>query len=240
MSHAFNDWNVMPEHSYRISEALKARGVPVQIYYHQGGHGGPPPLERMNRWFTRYLYDVDNGVERRPEAPGSSARVPMTPKNQPRILDYPHPRSRSRCTVYLQAGEVQGGTMNGVGTDFRSRPRLWQPGHTRVSIDNVSFDWQGAAHASAEWTSVEPPALRHARAGGRMCIFPARPALTIRVAANAKRRCQPVGLGGVVCRGRKSRRTQQRAASSRAAGRIPQNQGVDDARANATRPRRIL
>ena len=41
MSHGFNDWNVMPEHSYRISQALKERGVPVQIYYHQGGHGGP-------------------------------------------------------------------------------------------------------------------------------------------------------------------------------------------------------
>ena len=52
MAHAFNDWNVMPEHSYRITEALKSRGVPVQIYYHQGGHGGPPPLELMNRWFT--------------------------------------------------------------------------------------------------------------------------------------------------------------------------------------------
>ena len=67
MAHAFNDWNVMPEHSFRISEALKARGVPVQVYYHQGGHGGPPPLERMNRWFTHYLYGVENGVEYGPE-----------------------------------------------------------------------------------------------------------------------------------------------------------------------------
>ncbi|HEX6069368.1 MAG TPA: CocE/NonD family hydrolase, partial [Longimicrobiaceae bacterium] len=68
MAHAFNDWNVMPEHSVRVFEALKARGVPVQAYFHQGGHGGPPPLERMNRWFTRYLYDVENGVERDPRA----------------------------------------------------------------------------------------------------------------------------------------------------------------------------
>ena len=44
MAHAFNDWNVMPEHSFRITEALKERGVPVQMYYHQGGHGGPPPM----------------------------------------------------------------------------------------------------------------------------------------------------------------------------------------------------
>ena len=33
-------------------EALKARGVPHQLYWHQGGHGGSPPLVRTNRWFT--------------------------------------------------------------------------------------------------------------------------------------------------------------------------------------------
>ena len=37
MSHAFNDWNVMPEHSVRIYQALKKNGVPVQAYFHQGG-----------------------------------------------------------------------------------------------------------------------------------------------------------------------------------------------------------
>ena len=67
MSHAFNDWNVVPEHSVRIYEALKGR-VPLRAYFHQGGHGGAPPLEMMNKWFTRYLYGVDNGVEREPKA----------------------------------------------------------------------------------------------------------------------------------------------------------------------------
>ena len=43
MAHAFNDWNVVPEHSVRIYEALKGR-VPLQAYYHQGGHGG------IRRW----------------------------------------------------------------------------------------------------------------------------------------------------------------------------------------------
>ena len=68
MSHGFNDWNVMPEHSYRIYDAARAKGVPVQIYYHQGGHGGPPPLTLMNRWFTRYLHGEKNGVEKDPKA----------------------------------------------------------------------------------------------------------------------------------------------------------------------------
>ncbi|MEM6771676.1 MAG: CocE/NonD family hydrolase, partial [Bacteroidota bacterium] len=63
MSHGFNDWNVMPEHSYRIAAKAKEMGLPVQIYYHQNGHGGPPPMTMMNRWFTRYLHGVENGVE---------------------------------------------------------------------------------------------------------------------------------------------------------------------------------
>jgi X-Pro dipeptidyl-peptidase len=66
MSHGFNDWNVMPEHSYRIYKAAKDKGVPTQLYYHQDGHGGAPPLSMMNRWFTHYLHGVDNGVEKDP------------------------------------------------------------------------------------------------------------------------------------------------------------------------------
>jgi X-Pro dipeptidyl-peptidase len=67
MAHAFNDWNVVPEHSIRIHQALKGR-VPLQLYMHQGGHGGAPPLEMMNKWFTRFLYGVENGVENEPKA----------------------------------------------------------------------------------------------------------------------------------------------------------------------------
>lgn len=66
MAHAFNDWNVVPEHSVRIYEALKGR-VPLQSYFHQGGHGGAPPLVLQNKWFTRYLYGVQNGVENDPK-----------------------------------------------------------------------------------------------------------------------------------------------------------------------------
>ncbi|MDA0310650.1 MAG: Xaa-Pro dipeptidyl-peptidase [Gemmatimonadetes bacterium] len=91
MAHGFNDWNVMPEHSFRISRALKERGVPVQNFYHQGGHGGPPPLELMNRWFTRYVYGVQNGVENDPKAwivrEGEDRATP-TPYE-----DYPNPRA---------------------------------------------------------------------------------------------------------------------------------------------------
>jgi hypothetical protein len=63
MAHAFNDWNVVPEHSVRIYEDLKDNGIPLMAYYHQGGHGGAPPLVLRNLWFSRFLYDVPNGIE---------------------------------------------------------------------------------------------------------------------------------------------------------------------------------
>ncbi|MCP3915754.1 MAG: Xaa-Pro dipeptidyl-peptidase [bacterium] len=89
MAHAFNDWNVMPEHSVRIYEAIKAKGVPAQAYFHQGGHGGPPPHAMMNRWFTRYLYGIENGVEDDPRSwitREGAKRDSPTP-----YADYPNP-----------------------------------------------------------------------------------------------------------------------------------------------------
>lgn len=63
MAHGFNDWNVMTIHSQRFYQAAKEKGLPTQMYYHQNGHGGDPSLTMMNRWFTRYLHGVENGVE---------------------------------------------------------------------------------------------------------------------------------------------------------------------------------
>ena len=128
MAHAFNDWNVVPEHSVRIYEALKGR-VPLMAYYHQGGHGGNPPMEMMNKWFTRYLYGVENGVEKEPrawivrEAPpapppapgappagrgaggGRGAPLPPTP-----YADYPNPAA-APVTLHLATGGVSQGTL---------------------------------------------------------------------------------------------------------------------------------
>ncbi|MFI5233208.1 MAG: Xaa-Pro dipeptidyl-peptidase [Gemmatimonadales bacterium] len=66
LAHGLNDYNVVPEHSVRIYNEMKARGLPVSIYLHQGGHGGNPPATMVNRWFSHYLYGVDNGVEKDP------------------------------------------------------------------------------------------------------------------------------------------------------------------------------
>ncbi len=139
MAHGFNDWNVVPEHSNRISQALKAKGVPVQIYYHQKGHGGNPPMKMMNRWFTRYLFGVQNGVENDPRA--WIVRENDENNNPTPYADYPNPEA-SDMSLFLTSGAPQTGTLSidpvkGQGTE--------------TLIDNFSFN--GSTLAAAEWTN---------------------------------------------------------------------------------------
>lgn len=139
MAHAFNDWNVVPEHSVRISEAIKGK-VPLVQYFHQGGHGGDPPFELMNKWFTRFLYGIENGVEKGPksyivrEQPvgGPRTRIEPTP-----YADYPHPDSRA---VILRLGA--GGQSVGELTTGRSSKTGQE-----VLTDDVQFSAADLAKA---------------------------------------------------------------------------------------------
>ncbi len=127
MAHGFNDWNVVPEHSVRIYESAKAKGLPVQFYSHQGGHGGEPPHELMNRWFTRYLHGVDNQVEKDPKSwivrEGEKRSEPSS------YTDYPHPDAKS-VTLYLGAGGTKKGDLlaNAAVVDVRE-----------TLVDDVAF-----------------------------------------------------------------------------------------------------
>jgi X-Pro dipeptidyl-peptidase len=139
MSHGFNDWNVMPEHSYRIYEAAKAKGLPVQIYYHQNGHGGPPPMKLMNRWFTRYLHGVENGVEKDPRA--WIVRENDKQDNPTPYKDYPNPDA-SGVKLYLTPGAPGRGGLSTEKQTTQGKETL---------VDNYSFS--GGALAKAEITN---------------------------------------------------------------------------------------
>jgi len=108
MAHGFNDWNVVPEHSYRIYDAARKKGLPVKIYYHQGGHGGEPPFEMMNKWFAHFLYGVENDVLEGPKAyivrEGAKNTEP-TP-----YADYPNPDARP-VPLYLTGGAPKAGAI---------------------------------------------------------------------------------------------------------------------------------
>ena len=112
MAHGLNDWNVMPEHAVRISAAVKGK-VPLIQYFHQGGHGGDPPFELMNQWFTRFLYGVENGVEKGPKAYIVRERAPGTPRGSgsaPTAYDdYPNPAAAPVTFHLASGGRVMGG-----------------------------------------------------------------------------------------------------------------------------------
>jgi len=113
LAHGLNDWNVMPAHSVRVYEALKARGVPSAIFLHQGGHGGDPPFATMNRWFTRYLHGVENGVEKDPRSyvvREDQKRGEPTP-----YADYPNPDARL-VPLFPQPGGARVGEL-GLSTE---------------------------------------------------------------------------------------------------------------------------
>ncbi len=135
MSHGFNDWNVVPVHSLRIYEEAKAMGVPTQIYYHQGGHGGPPPMKMMNRWFTRYLHGVENGVE-------EDARAWIVREDAPRTEptayeDYPNPDAFP-VTLYLESGAPEQGKLTTEAVRGQGKETL---------VDNFSFSGESLAKA---------------------------------------------------------------------------------------------
>lgn len=139
MAHAFNDWNVVPSHSYRFIKKLKEMGVPIQIYYHQGSHGGEPPTKMMNRWFTRYLFGVENGVENDPKAwivRENADRLSPTP-----YADYPNPDAKP-LTLYLTPGAP------GTGGLVSGKPAKQG---TETLVDNFSFP--GSTLAQAEYTN---------------------------------------------------------------------------------------
>lgn len=140
MSHGFNDWNVMPEHSYRIYKKAKEMGLETAIYYHQFGHGGPPPVSMMNKWFTHYLHGIDNGIENE-EYKAFIVREGDKMENPTAYKDFPNPEAKD-VTLYLTKGAPKSGGLTTTKTEKQGKETL---------VDNYSFD--GKALASAEITN---------------------------------------------------------------------------------------
>lgn len=119
ITHGFNDWNVMPEHSFNLYQALKQKEIPLQLYYHQDDHGGQKPDEMINKWFTKYLLEVENGVE-------DDAKVWIVPSNRNRAIpykDFPHPDSKM-VGLYLHKGNPVAGKLSMIQDEEVSIEKL--------------------------------------------------------------------------------------------------------------------
>jgi X-Pro dipeptidyl-peptidase len=108
VAHGNNDWNVMTKHASEYYEALRERGVPHMLYWHQGGHGGSPPLIRTNRWFSRYLWDHENGVEN--DARAWVVREGQNPQNPTAYAEWPDPKA-ARVTLSFNGNGLETGEL---------------------------------------------------------------------------------------------------------------------------------
>ncbi|AYY15191.1 Xaa-Pro dipeptidyl-peptidase [Actinobacteria bacterium YIM 96077] len=167
-AHGFNDWNVMPEQATQLYKALRERGTPVQAYFHQGGHGGPPPHEMMNRWFTRYLWGHENGVENDPrvQIAHGSDRFDTTPYD-----DYPNPDSSPVTLNVQRGGETEGGLTS-----------LALPDETSETLED---DWSHLAGELAQEDSSDHRLLYTTPELGEDLHLSGSPTLTVRVSSSA-------------------------------------------------------
>ena len=146
LAHGLNDYNVVPSHSVRIYDEMKRLGLPVSMYLHQGGHGGNPPADMLNRWFSHYLYGVSNGVEK--DAPvwiveDASAQEPRAVAAAQRAAADAARGGDSAATTGRGRGRGRGNTL--PPTPFASFPVpgavpvVFHPTSGGTGIANLSF-----------------------------------------------------------------------------------------------------
>jgi X-Pro dipeptidyl-peptidase len=115
--HGLNDWNVTTSQVTKWYEALRAHGVEHKIWWHQSGHADPYSLRRdvwlstLNRWYSHYLYGVDNGIEDEPRATVQREDMSWTDE-----ADWPAPGTRDVRMHPRPGGDVRGGLALGRST----------------------------------------------------------------------------------------------------------------------------
>ncbi|WP_307832163.1 Xaa-Pro dipeptidyl-peptidase [Prauserella cavernicola] len=119
--HGLNDWNVTTSQAAKWYAALGEAGVERKIWWHQSGHSDPYTLRQqewlrtLNRWFSHYLYDVDNGIESEPRS--TVQREDLSWADE---ADWPAPGTRD-ATAYLRPGGPDRGGLD-VGGPLRGKP----------------------------------------------------------------------------------------------------------------------
>ena len=160
VAHGNNDWNVMTKHASEYYLALKERGVPHQLYWHQGGHGGSPPLVRTNRWFSRYLWGHENGVENDPRA--WVVREGQSSQNPTPYPEWPDPGA-ARVTLGFSGNGLESGALT-----LNEGRRAWQ-----TLVDNATIGpttLMNAASSPHRLVFKTPPLVKPIRISGTPTI----------------------------------------------------------------------
>jgi X-Pro dipeptidyl-peptidase len=110
--------------------------VPHKIYLHQGGHGGSPSLNVLNRWFTRYLWGYENGVENDPRA--------LIQREDKTLVEYPEWPDPATADTELN---LTPGTNGAAGVLTTDKTRQGTP-VTETIVDDASKPAQTLADAA--------------------------------------------------------------------------------------------
>jgi X-Pro dipeptidyl-peptidase len=134
ISHGLNDFNTKPRHAARLWASLKAARQPAAIWWNRGGHGDRPLTARRDAWFdalnrfwTRHLFGVQNGVERDP-------RVVVEREDNTWVTyaDWPHPDARPVTWRLVPSGDNGfGGLVTTAAAPSGSRETI---------VDNSAID----------------------------------------------------------------------------------------------------
>jgi len=184
-AHGFNDWNVMPDHTIRMWDALKQINPSAKLYMSQGGHGAPPPQDIQAMWWAHYLYGVNNGVDTLPRAMivQSTATAPALPpaagnggRARPAtpaptfFADYPVPGS-APVQVHLMKGGNAVGSAALAASDKQGTEKL-------IDDVNVTPAMMATSARSANRLVYALPALKDS------IHLSGRPVVTLKLAAN--------------------------------------------------------
>jgi X-Pro dipeptidyl-peptidase len=105
-----DDWNVKTRQTAQWYSALARRNVAHKIWWHRSGHVDPLTVRKdewlrtVNRWFTRYLYGVPNGVEAEPHASVQRADGSWVEESE-----WPAQQARERTFRLTGGGAATGG-----------------------------------------------------------------------------------------------------------------------------------
>lgn len=144
ISHGLNDFNTKPRHAANLWQALKAHHVPAKIWWSQGGHGDRANGARqavwrdtLNRFWSHYLYGVDNGAMDGP-------RVVIERENNEWVdyADWPIPGAAATSLNLAPGGEP-----NSVGLLGMGRARAGKDTF-EVIVDDSTIDATALAAAA--------------------------------------------------------------------------------------------
>lgn len=155
--HGLSDWNVKTKNVAQWYEALRNNGVEHKIWLHQSGHTDPDTLRSaewrrtINRWFSHYLYGVDNGIEKEPKS--TIQREDL--KTWVDEADWPAPGT-SKAKLHPWAGGTAKGALQSSAVPGRPVVESLRDDSSKLAEDLVDLPRSGNRLSYATRASTTP------------------------------------------------------------------------------------